>query len=68
MALYRACGLKPIRKMEVLLDALFKNLVLCILRREMSVMVVINNVWNVKGDKKIFGITLYSGFSIVFRD
>ena len=49
--------------MDVLLDVLFKNLVLHILRREMSVLVFINNVCNVNSCKKIFVITLYRGLS-----
>lgn len=41
-----------------------KSPVLCILRRKMSALVTINNVWNSKQEEKCLGEAWYSGFSM----
>lgn len=51
MTLCEACSLKPVRKMKVPLNALFKSSVMCILRNKMSALVAVSNVWNYGRDK-----------------
>lgn len=50
--------LRPTQKVKVLLNAMSKGLVLCILRIKASALNTVNNVWNSKGKEECFSETL----------
>lgn len=49
---YKSCSLGPVREVKASLRAFCKSPALCILRGEISVLIIFSNVWNSEGDKE----------------